>query len=621
MDKPVMPKIEMRNAAPEPKQPVINCHTHIFTGHHVPPFLARSIAPWPLYLLINLRWVVNFFKWWYNRGPGNWPYRPWYKKWARKKYNLKMFLTRHPILNIVKIAFVLMLTLYALFILWHWFTLIVEPEASPLTDAMHIAREWLEKHNLLYPIRSLGLEIMVIVIVFLFIPAGRNFIFSVFKKAWAFLGAIPGKQAKELFMRYVNIGRFAFHERQNTVFSKLKGQYVKGTAFVILPMDMEYMEAGGLKKGFLYRDQMNELAQLKNNHPDILYPFVFADPRRMADEADFFSYDVVDGKPVWNDCFVKTFIEQEKFSGFKIYPALGYYPFDEQLLPLWKYAADHELPITTHCIRGVIYYRGAKKKEWDQHPYFEQWMGSEKRDAEDTSDTKPSDDYRPLLLPEVQNNMFSVNFTHPLNYLCLLHEPLLRKVVADAGEKVQQLFGFNGPGKPMNSNLSNLKICFGHFGGDDEWHRFFEKDRDNFSRQMLSNPENGINFFFNARGEPIPGKMEQMWKGADWYSIISSMILQYPNIYADISYILHNDAAILPLLRQTLNQQHSNPNKQQLRDRVLYGTDFYVVRNHKSDKNMLADMMGGLSGNEFDQVARINPRRFLYNNLHGPVNI
>src|SRR6185436_827568 len=68
------------------------------------------------------------------------------------------------------------------------------------------------------------------------------------------------------------------------------------------------------------------------------------------------------------------FIEKKKFNGFKIYPALGYYPFDVQLLPLWKYAADHQIPILTHCIRGTIFYRGSKKTEWDYHPVYKQAM-------------------------------------------------------------------------------------------------------------------------------------------------------------------------------------------------------------------------------------------------------
>ena len=73
-------------------------------------------------------------------------------------------------------------------------------------------------------------------------------------------------------------------------------------------------------------------------------------------------------------------------------------------------------------------------------------------------------------------------------------------------------------------------------------------------------------------------------------------MLQHDNVYADISYILHNDAEILPLKQ--------NNTKQKLRPKVLYGTDFYVVRNRKSDKNMLADM-GELS-EDFDQIARCN---------------
>jgi predicted TIM-barrel fold metal-dependent hydrolase len=81
-------------------------------------------------------------------------------------------------------------------------------------------------------------------------------------------------------------------------------------------------------------------------------------------------------------------------------------------------------------------------------------------------------------------------------------------------------------------------------------------------------------------------------------------MLQKPNVYADISYILHGDQAILPLLKQTLANE-------QLKTKVLYGTDFFVVRNHKSDKNILADMLGGLSEDEFDLIARKNPASFL----------
>ena len=81
-------------------------------------------------------------------------------------------------------------------------------------------------------------------------------------------------------------------------------------------------------------------------------------------------------------------------------------------------------------------------------------------------------------------------------------------------------------------------------------------------------------------------------------------MLQHQNVYADISYILHGDAQILPLLHFTLEND-------KLRERVLYGSDFYVVRNHKSDKNMMADMRARLTEKEFDQIARINPVKYL----------
>jgi hypothetical protein len=57
-------------------------------------------------------------------------------------------------------------------------------------------------------------------------------------------------------------------------------------------------------------------------------------------------------------------------------------------------------------------------------------------------------------------------------------------------------------------------------------------------------------------------------------------------------------------LKKTL--QHSDLSKN-----VLYGTDFCVVRNHKSEKEMLADLQAGLSEAEFDQIARENPVQFL----------
>ena len=521
--------------------------------------------------------------------------KPWYKR---------LLIIRNTIQRLIaKTGFIaplisLLLIIQAIFILFDWMTIIFPPAQSSITNWLMKIKQWLMDHYLLLPLYSNLLKVAVVLFVMLFIPWGRKLIFTLFKKIWSFLGSIPGKQTTEMLKRYLNIGRYSFNGKQGYVLGKLENQYPEGSGFVILPMDMEYMQAGKVKAH--YREQMEELARLKQK-PDqthILYPFVFADPRRMKDEPDYFKYAVNNGRLSLDNCFIKTFIEENKFSGFKIYPALGYYAFDETLLPLWKYAADNGLPVLTHCIRGTIFYRGKKKDEWNYHPVFKQAMRGH---------------YEKLLLPEMKNVDFSVNFTHPMNYLCLLDERLLRKSVHACIEKnsaspLREVFGYTDENTPLLYNLNHLKLCFGHFGGDDEWARYFEQDRYGHSNQFSENPYWGIDFFETKEGKPSPGKEEQLWKYTDWYSIICSIMLQYPNVYADISYILHNNEAILPLLKQTL-QNH------ELKKKVLYGTDFYVVRNHKSDKNMLADMMGGLEEEEFDLIARTNPVTFLKNSL------
>lgn len=566
------------------KKPIINCHTHIFTGDHVPPYLAKTFVPAPFYRLLNMNWVVAFFRRW-NKWKSKINYSPFAKKFEIFKNKARIQINK---LGFVKTIISWAVTFEVLLILYRFFKTIKEGEDGTVLKIITKVLDWCEAHDLLIPEGNFTAQLILTIFLFVFIPSGRNFILFIFKKLYSFLGIFSGKQTKELLRRYLNIGRYAFHEHQTTIFSKLKGQYPPGSQFIILPMDMTYMDAGDLKVS--YMDQMKELAALKKRKPDIFHPFVFADPRRMKEDATYFKWSALNGNVTLETCFMQEYLEQHKFSGIKIYPALGYYPFDEMLLPLWKFAADHQIPITTHCIRGTIYYRGSKQTSWNRHQVFEQANGN--------------GEYVELLLPQMNALENSYNFTHPLNYLCLLNEGLLRKVVSGSGVAVQELFGFTNIETPLKYNLEHLKICFAHFGGDDEWLKFFERDRDNYSGQSLKNPEKGIDFFHDVKGNPARGKLEIIWKSVDWYSIITSIMLQYNNVYADISYILHDETALLPLLKQTLLNK-------KLQKRVLFGTDFFVVRNHKSDKQMLADMMCGLSEEEFDIIARENPVEFL----------
>lgn len=601
----ILHQIELRQnlqimSQPQPaKPPLINCHTHVFTGNHVPPYLAKTFLPPPFHYLLPLSLIVKFFRFWY-RYPNRWRFSARAKRTARLWYKIKMVGARTGIARFSSVVIGSSIALLVVIILIEWFA---DPQSTNtvVVQVLWIKR-WLSDHHVLWIPDSVSGKILLLVILLLFFKPMANLVFSVLKKVFSIFNSIPGPDSLKLAKRYLNIGRYSFYQSQARIYTKLKDQYPIGSGFIVLPMDMEYMEAGKLKPGYSYHHQMRELLELKKKkqNQDTLFPFVFVDPRRLkAEGPDHFDFKIMSGQVILKDCFIKTFIEQHRFKGFKIYPALGYYPFDETLLPLWKYAADQGIPILTHCIRGTIFYRGNKKRAWDTHPIFEQVCGRE---------------YEPLQLNEVENKDFCNNFTHPLNYLCLLDERLLRKVVSKTkpGSVARQLFGFSNVDTPLEHTLAHLKLCFGHFGGDDEWLRFLESDRDNYSSQLAKRPDRGITFLTNDNGVLRRGKPEQIWKYVDWYSIICSMMLQYDHVYADLSYIIHS-SGIQPLLKHTLQNKR-------LREKVLFGTDFYVVRNHKSEKNMLADITYHLTEEELDQIGRTNPRAFLSNTLHDPVN-
>lgn len=579
--------------------PIINCHTHIFTGDHVPPYIAKTFLVWPLYYLTSVPAIVRIFRWWYHNpySPGKWPHQGWYQRCATMVYLTKAYSDRIRLLSLIKSLLALFLGINALFIIYYDVYLWMGGKAIAIIDDLF---SWLKAYHLIITIASGWIKWPGVAMVLLLVPFIRKLVFFLLRKSRQLMGLIPSAQNLEFMKRYINLGRFALYGSQANIFKRLRNQYPPGTRFVILPMDMEFMGAGKLKEGSHYYRQMDELLEVRRSHPQQCIPFVFIDPRRIEADQNFFRYSIQDERVVLEDCILKEYIEKQGCAGFKIYPALGYHVFESSLLPLWKYAADHQVPVLTHCIRGTIFYRGRKKKEWDFHPLLEHRDG------------------HPMLLPEIRNKDFTNNFTHPLNYLCLLEEELLRRIIAKSDAALQQLFGYSDQQTALKNDLSHFKICFGHFGGDDEWSRYFELDRDNYSSQIIRS-ETGIDFIHNKEGEFSMAKLDQIWHQVDWYSIIYSMMLQFPNVYADISYILHNPD-IIPLLKKTLAKDEDRPDEmpsgmKPLRNRVLFGTDFYVVRNHKSEKNLLADMLAGLTEEEFDLIARGNPIDFLASTL------
>ncbi|MEP1489744.1 MAG: hypothetical protein ABJK28_15085 [Algibacter sp.] len=616
------------------KPPIINCHAHVFTGDYVPPYLAKTYLPEPLYRALSLSFIIKILRWYYTKVKPRF-YKDNYKRWKRFRVKCELFFKRIYILGLLKFLVEAYLVIAILFYIGIG---LFNVNATYIGFKAYIVEGlvWLRDSGWIINVPSLFYKLLFFVLILVFFKSVRNVVFALLRQ----LKVLPGKHFSDLFQRYVQIGLFSKYKKQSGIYDKLKKQYPPDAHFVGLPMDMQYMQAGDLKQtyqggkvGFTKipkdpktgkRDkmiamtaQMDGLLDIKQRKTDkdSFHPFVFAHPERMTDER-YFDYTV---NPKTGDvelvkgCMMQVYLEEHHFTGIKIYPALGYYPFDALLLPLWKYCVQRNLPIMTHCIKGTIFYRGKKKTEWDQHPIFtEGKVDEDKRKTVDTDKRVDFDinadyidhDDNALHLNEINNIDFCNNFTHPLNYLCLLDDILLQKVLVDAIEKDERIKSiFYDANGQFRTGLKDLKLCFAHFGGDDQWKRFLESDRDNYTTQLILQPENGIDFFKNKEGKPSPGKLAYIWKYVDWYTSICSIMLQYKNVYADISYILH-DAVILPLLKQTLSNENLKP-------KVLYGTDFYVVRNHKSDKAILADMRAGLTEDEFDQIARYNPRKYL----------
>ncbi|HAA10797.1 MAG TPA: hypothetical protein DCE41_03510, partial [Cytophagales bacterium] len=589
---------------PAEKPPIVNCHSHIFTGEHVPPYFAKTFTSKLLYHLLSVTRLVRWARRWEDVIDPEIALKKLKKRrakspqkgrlkikiigllvvlWLRKRRaSFRENRTLRITGIIVVLGLLVSLTFAAIPCLLEWLNSVF-PESLVVGYVLFIGKTWW----------------IWVLLIWIISRRLRNVVKFILGRAQFVLTGVTGKNSRKLISRYLSILAFARYRSQRGILSKLANQYPSNSQFVVLSMDMEYMEAGKVKKQekFGFYAQLQELKDIKESSKHKIRPFLFADPRRVKHQQEYFSWELHEGRVVLKDCVVKDYLETAQFSGIKIYPALGYYPFDENLLPLWVYAAEHQIPIMTHCISGPMFYRGKKKTEWNHHPVIE--------GATKDKDQENNTIYRPMALPQKKNHSFTVNFTHPLNYLCLLDKALLAKVVKNCSKRIQELFGFDPVEGTLSRDLSNLKICLAHFGGEEEWLKYLARDRQPRAQHLIQNRSRGLDFSAKQYQEH-PSFLEQVWWQEDWYSIICSLILHFPNVYSDVSYLL-SKPSIYPLLNETLDPD-LNP---RLRDRILFGTDFYVVRNHGADKDLLARLRHGLSEKDFDLIARKNPIHYL----------
>jgi len=315
---------------------------------------------------------------------------------------------------------------------------------------------------------------------------------------------------------------------QEDVLNILKWYYPAGTRFAVLSMDMEHMAAGKPVKPF--REQLEELARLKERYGDIIFPFICADPRNP---------DVVE--------MVRHYTGKRGFTGIKLYPALGYYPFDIRLHKVYEYAIKNDLPIIVHCSKGPVYYRGKYTPDMLEHP-----VTGEK-------------------YTEKKNSPLSWHFTDPINYDYLMDHDKLQGYM----DKVAS--GTKAP------DFSKLRISMGHFGGDIEINKYLESGWDFWKNIPLADNDN-------------------------WFSTIRDLIMKYENFYADVSYTWEDDR-FNNILKVLLGESRRSAD-QKFYHRILFGTDFFLVSMKTTEKHFSINLRAFLGETNFHQIAVENPERF-----------
>ena len=117
-----------------------------------------------------------------------------------------------------------------------------------------------------------------------------------------------------------------------------------------------------------------------------------------------------------------------------------------------------------------------------------------------------------------------------------------------------------------------LKICLAHYGGEKEWRRYLR--------------------------DPWPSE-----RAESWLSVISELISEHPNVYTDLAFTGY-DPKFWPLIKVLVSTQ-------KIGDRILFGSDFYMVRVKGKERIFSVGLRAAIGEPEFQRIAETNPQSFL----------
>ncbi len=269
-------------------------------------------------------------------------------------------------------------------------------------------------------------------------------------------------------------------------------------------------------------DQVNECKSAAKAYPWKVLNLFHFEPRRWDANPSYpFKYVVSPNDKPGSITADKLFI------GFKMYPPLGYRPWDIKRLPgLKTFFADCEskqIPIISHCSPGgMCTHEREFYFDFDRHNIDRKNAGNPGAEYEDISDEKAR-----------RTRYFQEEYTSPAAWKKVLtHHP-------------------------------DLKLCLAHFGGSD------------FKKNLA---QSGWPFSFDTQSP-------DSWPL--WNREIIDLIVSHENVYTDLSYFfaLFTEKNIRVDCIATFKEALKNAiaSNTRLANRILFGTDWYMILMDNTD--------------------------------------
>jgi predicted TIM-barrel fold metal-dependent hydrolase len=352
----------------------------------------------------------------------------------------------------------------------------------------------------------------------------------------------------ERYIEFVEIGTSA---TQSDIYRNLTKNYLKFGDFkiIVLTQVLDYLDLERSSDHVRIQTQVEEVCDIKRNalYQNNIYPFLGVDARQTG-------FDLVEG---WAKKYINP---QTGFCGIKIYPAYGFFPFDQRLDALWEWAETNQVPVMTHCTRGGSFYLGR----------FESLLNTGALQVQSLNDGSAS-------MQSIRTRISNV-----------INDPSIRK----QNRIWCNIFGHPENYKPVLDKYPELKLCLAHLGGANE--------------VLRGAP--------NATGADLSlGNDYPVYLKDNWNDQVIDLMKEYKNVYSDISYTLSDTRAMGIIVNKFREANMTDKFGKPLINKLLYGTDFYLTQQEeKGDEPTLENIfLTSFNQNEITKIAYDNTTAYL----------